>query len=176
MGSHDRDQFDDLFDGALKQYGRVEPRAGLEDRVLARLATVDRQPHRWGHWPWGFAIAGSVFVVIALVILISTSGSHVVVHQPDRNVSGSVAHEGPPIHSDPVRTVRTRPKRRPELVAAQRPKEFPSPHALSEQERLLKSYVSNFPQEAALVAHEQAEREKELAAMGWDSTVVPDSN
>ena len=40
MEPRGRDQFEDLLDGALKQYGNVEPRPGLEGRVLARQELV----------------------------------------------------------------------------------------------------------------------------------------
>ena len=179
MESHDRDQLDDLLDGTLKQYGSVEPRVGLEGRVLARLAGVDRQPHLWTLWAWGSALAASVCTVLVVLALTRTPHSHQppAAVQPPPDLNSKIAHEVQmPADTKRRTTMPRRPRLESELAKARRPSEFPSPHPLSKQERLLKAYVSNFPQQAALIAHEQAEREKELAAMGWENTVIPDSN
>lgn len=40
--------------------------------------------------------------------------------------------------------------------------QFPSPQPLTEQERLLARYVQDYPQEAVILAREQAEFEKEI--------------
>jgi len=177
MAPHDKDQFDDLLDAALKRYGEIEPRAGLEGRVLATLADVNQQPHLWNRWAWGIALAISVCMVVVVLALMRAPHAHerpVAVQSPAVTNSKVAQDTRMPAPAKRRTTGARRPKQS-ELAEA-RPSEFPSPHPLSEQERLLKSYVTTFPQEAALVAHEQAEREKQLAAMGWNTTVVPDSN
>src|SRR5690348_10129469 len=86
MGPNDRDQFDDLLDSALKQYGAVEPRAGLEGRILANFACADRQPRLGSHWVvWGLPIAGTVGIAIVLLFLMRTPHFYqqsVAVHPP----------------------------------------------------------------------------------------------
>lgn len=182
MGTHDSNEIDDLLDGALKRYGEVEPRIGLEGRVLAMLAGTDRQPHWSKHWIWGLglAVVGSMAIAVVAVLLMRIPRTHeqpIAVH-PSAGVYDETLTQK--VSTPTQRKPRARAVRvgriQPELAKAPRRREFPSPRPLSEQERLLKTYVSNFPQEAALVAREQAEREKQLAAMGWNTTVVPDSN
>lgn len=179
MEPHDRDQFDDLLAGSLKRYGEVEPRAGLEGRVLARLAAVDREPRLRMYWGWGLTAAACIGMVIALGFEMRPRPHEqpVAVHPPSAAVNSTVPHDVPaPTHRKPRTTVARRDKVEPEVAKTRLPSEFPSPHPLTEQERLLKVYVDNFPQEAALVAHEQAERDKELAAMGWKNSGIPDLN
>ena len=48
------------------------------------------------------------------------------------------------------------------MAANPRLDQFPSPRALSEQEKLLVRYVHEFPEEAVLIAQAQAESEKEI--------------
>jgi hypothetical protein len=62
-------------------------------------------------------------------------------------------------------------------VGANSPKldQFPSPQPLSEQEKILASYVNQFPDHAALLAQARMEmlrrdREEELRQAGADST------
>ena len=52
-----------------------------------------------------------------------------------------------------------------ELAAAPRLAQFPSPRQLSEQERLLKDFVKNSPEEAVQVAQDQEERQHELETL-----------
>jgi hypothetical protein len=59
--------------------------------------------------------------------------------------------------------------------ASPRLDQFPSQRPLSEQEQLLKTYVSRFPKEAALIADEQAQREKEIEALYSDIRQDSDS-
>jgi hypothetical protein len=183
MEPHDRDQFDELLDGALRHYGEVAPRAGLEGRVLARLKAADRQSHSPMRWVWGLAAAATA--IVALVLLPRTFWSHqhlLAVHPPSAVVRPEPKNGPEPTnvrkaaHSS-RRSVGQRHKISPELASiVRRPSEFPSPHPLTEQERLLKAYVNNFPHEAALVAREQAQREKELAEMGWKNPGSTESN
>jgi hypothetical protein len=180
MGPEDKDQFDDLLDGVLKRYGTVEPRVGLEGRILANLACADRQPRLGSYWvAWGFPIAGTLGMATVLLFLMRTPHFHqqpVAVHPPSAATQTGSQNTATAAHK-PHRSSMRRPTLQPELANVdRRPSVFPSPHPLTEQERLLKAYVNNSPQEAALVAHEQAEREKELEAMGWKSTESTESN
>src|SRR6185437_926106 len=62
-----RDQFDDVLDSALKRYGDVEPRAGLEGRVLARL--TEAQVRRHTGWGWALGAAAVACLVITTVLV-----------------------------------------------------------------------------------------------------------
>ena len=52
----------------LKHYAAVEPRAGLENRVLATIRTEHARPYWLREWSWRFALA-AVVVTGALLFL-----------------------------------------------------------------------------------------------------------
>jgi hypothetical protein len=61
-------ELDRALDAALAKYAAVEPRAGLEERVLAGLRSSQAEaPHRtW--WRWGLASAVAAMLVAALFL------------------------------------------------------------------------------------------------------------
>lgn len=59
----------ELLDAALAQYRRVEPRAGLEERLLAHLQT-EQQTARWFWWQWG-PVLGSAAIIVMLFVALS---------------------------------------------------------------------------------------------------------
>jgi len=160
------DELDSALDVALAKYAAVEPRPGLEDRVLANLrAEQSRAPERaW--WRWGLAGALATVVVVALALAWRSGkpdppviANHPSTAAPSVKQSGMQAgSNGGAIPSAPVR------RSRPKVQMAVNPKldQFPSPQPLSEQEKLLLRYVHEFPQEAVLIAKAQAESEKEI--------------
>ena len=171
-GNHD--EMDRALDAALTRYA-AEPRAGLEERVLANLRAQAERGAERAWWRWGVLAV----VAAALLIAVGLSGrlgnrtkptTHVAVAAPATDPARTnVATNGE------QREVRVRPGRAgrraarnltPDaiVVAAAQPKldQFPSPQPLSEQERALARYVSQFPQEAALIARAQEEYEKEI--------------
>jgi len=60
MGSGEIDR---QIDAALKEYAAVEPRAGLEERILAnvRAARVQSRPHAW--WKWALVAAALILAM-----------------------------------------------------------------------------------------------------------------
>jgi hypothetical protein len=161
------DGMDRLLDAALKQYAAVQPREGFEGRILAELRSQSAEPVGYAPWRWLAAAAA----VAALAVIISMAlrpharlqrafEQHPSVTLPARTVAAT-AQAKPPIK---------RPKRRlheaaDTQVATAQPKldQFPSPQPLSEQERLLASYVAVYPKQAALLAKlrtEELERER----------------
>jgi hypothetical protein len=176
MEPHDRDQFDDLLDGALRQYGNVEPRAELEGRVLANLAANRHQATGSRTWTlmWeAAALAGLVVVVVWIGVSVPTGRRSVASPQvplkisdenqrPSRVIPGKISGE-----ATSAPRLRQASIRKPEFQVATAPprlERFPSPRLLSEQEKLLVAYVSEYPKQAAEMAQEQADQEKELEA------------
>ena len=51
------DEVDRMLDAALKQYASVEPREGLEDRLLAQLRSESLNSPSRTWWRWGIAAA-----------------------------------------------------------------------------------------------------------------------
>jgi len=147
------EDFDRWLDIALRQRVTAEPRSGLEERVLARLAAQPTQ--RFGWWPvW--ATAAGIFVIAIILALMYpyrqeriTNGQH-----PAAGSSGSGTQAAQSIFSQSRDTTASSVRKRmlaktaPRLAAAQRPNlpeperlpklaTFPAPRPETTQERLL---------------------------------------
>ena len=159
MDSENRERLlEERLDAALRQYGDIEPRLGLEGRILARVqAERNRLIFRpWRRWP---ASVATLFVVVTgLVFLIMWKPTRPV-PRVTRSAAVSAARSQPPNlvsqPSTPVRSPLTRKVRQKPMVAAfaePRLDQFPSPMPLSEQEEMLVRYVQERPHEAMMVA------------------------
>jgi hypothetical protein len=155
------DPLDRELDAALARYTAVEPRAGLEARVLANLraARALSSPSPWA-WPRVTALAAAALILVAVAVSVWISGKETkAVHHPPLIRPGAkvATHkEDLPAMPDPV-AVRKRSGhgRRPlQRIATAGPKlsVFPSPQPLSEQEKMLQYYVADYPEHALLVA------------------------
>jgi hypothetical protein len=182
-GQHGRNAAGDVdqwLEDGIGAYSQAEPRAGLEGRVLAGIAAQGRQT-RWRFAWWGVLAFGCAVSAIAVVwlglgdrksplpgpIAKVTVPERVVPEQSDeaaiRDDESSVGttsaqDRSRPGQATPVRQklTRTTPRRTPRL------EQFPSPQPLSEQERILMSYVAKYPETAVLVAQARTEeREQE---------------
>jgi hypothetical protein len=162
------DALDRELDIALAQFAAVEPRAGLEDRVLANLRIEQgRAPEpSWWRWPALAALAAVLLVTVSLVWRSAKPKPDITVQHPpkathfDAHVAGnrgggSVPHQEagskrrpkPPAVSHAV----------PEIASAAKLDQFPSPQPLSEQESILARYVTKYPEHAALIAQARTE-------------------
>jgi hypothetical protein len=160
------DSLDRELDAALAKYAAVEPRAGLEERVVANLR-AERARVRLQAWWRCSAMAALAAVVVVAVALASRSGwpthpvvtnHHSVPTQAPKQPAAQVASNGDgnrvrPLPPGTVRN-RTAPRPHPPVAVASQPKLalFPSPAPLSEQEKILKNYVAKYPQQAVLIA------------------------
>jgi hypothetical protein len=167
------DEVDRMLDAALMQYGSVEPREGLEDRVLAQLRSQSLNSPSRTWWRWG--IGAAVVAALAMVLAVTWRPhpqSRDTVTQPSA-VSTPRIDEHPALHEDRASEQRTAAQtrhRRLRVAPAAHvvnvyPKldQFPSPQPLSEQEKLLASYVEVYPKQAAVLARlrtEELERER----------------
>lgn len=165
---HDLDR---MLDAALSKYAAAEPRAGLEDRVLANLrAEQVRVPDRaW--WRWSvIAVVVAVSVVGLVLTRRSDKQSHpvvanrpVVTTQPPKEramqtVSNAQRSGVRPVPTNALGKV-TVPPPPPTVAIARPPKldQFPSPQPLSEQEKILQNYVAENPEQAVLLARARTE-------------------
>jgi len=160
------------LDAALSQYAAVEPRAGLEERVLANLRAEREHVVTRACWRW----AAAVVAIIVAASLLWRSGRptpSTTAHHPSTTVEGSrqsamqAADLGPgapirPAHraSSKRRMGRRVADPRAAVVAEPRLGQFPSRQPLSEQEKLLMRFVAEFPTEAKLVAQLRAEESR----------------
>src|SRR5579864_1386344 len=155
----ERDDLDRALDGALTKYASVEPREGLEERSLGNLRTASTRDARCVWWNWGFAaVLAAAFLIVAAVVWQWNKSSQppIVVRRPPINaapIAPRIANRdiSPAPQKKQHRTIR--PRLQPEIASAG-PKldVFPSPLPLSEQEKILASYVTVYPEHAALVA------------------------
>jgi hypothetical protein len=173
------DESDRALDAALAEYTSVEPRAGLEERILANLRAADSPTiaRRWWNWRIAAVVAATLIIAVSLVARWNrASQPPTVVHRPqlkEAPIAPQVANrENSPASQKKLprhRGVRTQPQQ--EIVAVD-PKldVFPSPLPLSEQEKILSLYVEKYPEHAALVAEarmdalrQQAEERRQIA-------------
>jgi hypothetical protein len=177
MNPEERERLvDSILDRALGPQ-IVEPREGLEERILAKLP-AEPQRRRWWQWMWlpALAAAAILAVVIGMRVLHRDAPAPIeskkTVEQPKQEMA--VRPELPTREAiAPRRAVatQTRPKlaAKPKFaVAAAQPQQalprqavFPAPVPLTDQERLLLALVNRQRPEAELLAAEQqAQREK----------------
>jgi hypothetical protein len=165
------DSLDRRIDAALKEYGAAEPRSGLAERILANLRTESMRSAgwHWRNWPT-IAVLSTAVMLVAIFLarhLGEPTGAIVAHRSPTamtNSAAGQVASDGTSSRAAPKSPVRNKEKfgssaRRggPEKAAAPKLDVFPSPLPLSEQEKMLASYVSEYPKEAALVAQARTE-------------------
>ena len=185
MANHDdrrkeSDQLDRMLDAALTKYALVEPREGLEERILANLHAADKQsaPRTWWHWGFTAALAAVLLIAAAVMWRWNKPAHPPLAIDPPTLKQAPVAPEfaiGDRNTEPPTRSLRrSKSRRAPERQAvAAGPKldVFPSPLPLSEQEKILAAYVAQYPGHAALVAearmddlrHEVEERRQIVA-------------
>lgn len=162
------EDLDRVLDAALAKYFSIEPRAGLEGRVLANLRAGSGSAVDHRLWRWGIAAAAVAALMIAFALGYSKhSEREIAIRPPDKNEdaqqetkvgSGGVV---PAIKSQRHVRIHAKGKNSPEPAVAveARPKlaQFPSPQPLSEQEQILANYVAQFPKQAILIARLRTE-------------------
>ena|SRR5579863_10450075 len=165
------DKFDRQLDSALANYAAVEPRVGLEERILTNLRAESNQrpSHAW--WRWGVAGAVAVIAIAVGLEWRSSGTAHPVIANRPTLIQNSsdhgaktVALSGGQIRADKRLPIQRTAVRRTQVTTASAPRldQFPSPQPLSAQELALARYVSQFPQEATLIAQAQEEFQKEI--------------
>jgi hypothetical protein len=161
----ERDALDRELDAALAKYVAVEPRMGLEERVLTHLrAERGTAAPTWWQWPAIVALASAVAIVLGVSLLWKSAkpAPEVAVHHPPTVVqSGPQSPKNTPNParlSSTMKKVITRDRRRQSIaVAGPKLEQFPSPRPLSEQEKILERYVTNDLQQATLIARARTE-------------------
>lgn len=180
------DLLNHALDAALAKYSSVEPRAGLEERILAGLQSErDRMPtHAW----WRWSAVGIVAAVIVFALVLTWKAK-----QPARTVAQHLSAPSTIVGPSPTQVaaigeahripdVRARYKAArhqvhlPVATAAPKLDQFPSPRPLTREELALVRYVKEFPRDAVTIASAQEEFEKEIqqgSAAKWQGTSDP---
>jgi hypothetical protein len=171
------DDLDRTIDAVLAKYASVEPRAGLDERILANLRTADTRITDRGWWGWNVAAAlAAVLIMMATLWRWSMPAPPIAVHPSAGQQTAPTESANREINitlkNIPSQSRDIRHRAKHEVVAAN-PKldVFPSPLPLSEQEKLLAIYVAQFPERAELIAEarmadlqHEAEERQALAA------------
>ena len=163
MADQDNEKrLDQLLDSLLTTYSDVQPRPGLETRILATVRAQVPQPSR--QWRVAWIWAGAVITTLALAAILLVNYFNQTVPPPP-----SLARVAQPPSAVPViAPVHTRVAQPPSAVQAgggvaaavvsdTRQEVFPSPAPLSEQERLLLGYLAGTPQQE-VIAQSRPER------------------
>jgi len=178
MKSRDQ-QLDQLLAKTLAEYGNAEPRFGLENRVVASLeAERARVAGRRRGW-WILGTVSVTAVVGASVWMGYKAADSQVKFQAaseagrTQSAATAIAKEGlpsrdrtvspvatPASSKHGVRAIRTRAGE-PLAKSGPRLEQFPSPVPLSEQEKILARYITQYPEHALLIARAQTALEQQ---------------
>ena len=184
----ENDALDRELDAALSRYAAVEPRSGLEERILANLQYERAQVPERVWWRWGVAVTLAAAVVIVAVALMWKSGrpapqqivEHPVLEQSPKKsppqVLASNQHGGRNVNTPARRTVHPQVARDATATPGPKLDVFPSPQPLSDQEKLLARYAQREPDRAAVLAEARmdclkrdAEERRQIVAEDRDS-------
>lgn len=175
MKNDDRDELDDVIDGALPAYSSADPMEGLENRVLHRVQAAGAA--RRSPWPYRLAfaipaLAALLFVGIALRIGWN-SGSRTTDRARRAAVSEPSSLTPEPQPSPAPATRVAEPKRgikkglAHSAPARSLPKKecFPTPMPMTDEERALVAWVGRAPIEAVQAFAELQKRSAEPIAI-----------
>jgi|1185.fasta_scaffold635101_1 hypothetical protein len=154
---HIPDHINELLDASLAAFGKVEPREGLELRVLANLSQREVAPARaWFSWKWAVPVAVAAMIVAAVIVRKSVP----LPAAPNVTARVSVAPEVPavpsiiatahtPAHGKHQVRISVHTVAEPALVKPGLVKKegFFAASALSEQELLLRQYLHKTPKQ-----------------------------
>jgi hypothetical protein len=171
MNPEERDQFaDQLLNRTLGRYSAAEPAPGLEERLLAKLASAAPKPKPVvQRWAWMAAAAAMLLATVAVTTLWHRPDAKPVSQLPGTSAAPATLNQesAPTPRIAAVAVDSSIPPHRPAVamrVAAPHLEQFPTPAPLSEQDRLLVSYVNRTPQPELLATNARlaAERDADL--------------
>lgn len=156
MADEKNDQrVDRLLDELLSQYSALEPRPGLETKVLAQLSESARDRTRW--WMWAWLAAGATTAIAATIILLAFTATRKGPQSPTIAMAppshARELHAPKAIEPSSIRVAATRPQMRrrqhvsAENVTVARKEVFPTPEPMSQQDMLLLRYLAATPHE-----------------------------
>ncbi len=161
-----RRDFDREVEEALARYVAVEPREGLEQRVMANLRARAAGHGRLGWRPLTTAALAFTAVVVTLAICIGRgpartnvsrgAGEHKLAGAGDSvfavgsGVTKMQGYSGDAPATGNKRHLHRRERERAAVGAAPKLAEFPAPEPLTREEKLLIAFVERDPRDAAL--------------------------
>jgi hypothetical protein len=155
-------QIDDMLDSLLANYSSAEPRPGLETRILANLRDAEEKEaaHGWWHFKWLWAGVVAAAIIIAVVMIGRrhrvAPPTHVIVKTSPAIPQPEIQPHAPAAPKETAKVYRRKPsviapiQQNATLALNKRPAVFPTPTPLSEQEKLLLSYLAGTPREEVI--------------------------
>jgi hypothetical protein len=185
------EDFDRILDEALAKYVAIEPRDGLEERVLANLQAQKQEAAARGWLTWlGAAVASAGMIIVAVLLMLRTgrpthdNGQRSTAPQIKQSVGSAKIANNDANGQSPAGALRVG-RKKPQAVSSKakfesipRLDQFPSRQPLSAQEQILAMYVARFHPQAVLLAELRAEemrRDREEDARKWREMLGPDS-
>jgi hypothetical protein len=162
MADQEKDKrMDEMLDSLLANYSSAEPRLGLETRILANLREAEKEdPQGWWNFKWLWAGALTAAIIVAVVLIGGRHRveppAHVIVKTGPAVPKPEIHPQAPVARQETARIHRRKPSTVPEaqrnatLALSKRPAVFPTPTPLSEQEKLLLSYLAGTPREEVI--------------------------
>lgn len=167
MNREERERMvDRLLNEALAPH-EVEPRAGLEQRILANLR-AQPEPRPWWRWMWApAAVAAVVLLVIVLRPTRPSQPATPPVSVDRRQAPAVTTKAAPPLVATRRKLVRRKPVPRTTVLAKTEPagprQPIFAPARLSEAERALLAMLQSKPDEAQALVQQQEQTRQEAA-------------
>jgi hypothetical protein len=179
MADREKDkQIDEMLDSLLASYSSVEPRPGLETRILANLRAAAEKKGSNGWWNLKWIWVGAVAAATIIVAVLMNEGqpvtppTNVVVKTgqpvPLPEIRASLRAASPEIAKAHRRKTSPATRQKAALASSGRPANFPTPVPLSEQERLMFTYLENTPREVVVAQIPRNDDQKESEAFWAD--------
>ena len=162
MADKEKDkQIDEMLDSLLAKYSSAEPRPGLETRILANLREAEEKkaPQGWWSFKWVWAGAVAAAIVIAVVLIgernRTTPPANIIVKTNQPAPQPQTQPHAPAVRNEAAIAHRRKPStptlpQHATLALSERPANFPTPVPLSEQERMMFTYLANTPKEVVI--------------------------
>jgi hypothetical protein len=141
---------DEWLESALRKQGDIEPRPGLENRILAVLeAERKRVPQSLRNWRPAWLALAIAAVVLTILTLRRPVPKAIIAAHPPITSPAALPPNTTPASPTITRTRHAHARRTPKIP---RLDQFPAPQPLTEQEQILAQYVQRYPQSARLLA------------------------
>ncbi len=180
----ERSNLDRWLNDAVAEFGKAEPRAGLEQRLLAKVH--EEQQHMSAQrWRAALAVMGGVAIAVFVVwlagvathrrptpsLVISSSAQRLNQRTPGSMPAQTQNHTAKLVNKMLKQRGQSRTGRRAgENASAPRLDQFPSARGLSHQEELLLMYVRESPKTEIIAAEKQLH---EISDLEIKDIVVP---
>jgi hypothetical protein len=175
MADQEKDRrMDEMLDSLLANYSSAEPRPGLETRILANLREAEdkKAPQGWWNFKWLWAGVVAAVIIVAAVLVNGRHhvepSTHVIVKTNQPAPQPVIQSHAPIAPQETGKFHRRKPTaltlpQNATLALKDRPAVFPTPTPLSEQERMMFTYLENTPQEiivAQIPRHDDQQESK----------------